>query len=203
MTLPTPDAFIADDGAHGARYAYKPSLIGAAFEFRLGDDALEWQTGSRTGRVPYGLIRRVRLSFRPATMQTYRFLMEIWSPNAPKLVIASTSWKGLVDQERHDADYSAFVREFHRRIGRSGAATVFDSGSAAFLYWPGLAVFVATAVVLVVLALHALLTAVWAAAGIVSFFLAMFLWQAGNFFLRNRPRTYQPLAIPQQVLPRP
>jgi hypothetical protein len=191
-----------DDDIVGSRYAYKASLFGAAYEFRLGTDALEWQLGRRSSRIPYRDIARVRLSYRPATMQSHRFLMEIWSSRAPKLAIASTSWRTMLDLQRHDGEYAAFVEQLHRRIARAGGTPVLNSGAIAILYWPGVAVFVATTIVLVVLAGYALQSANWTAAGIVAFFLAMFLWQAGNFFYRNRPQTYQATAIPPHVLPR-
>jgi hypothetical protein len=202
MTLPTPETPAADDVARGLNYAYKPSLFGSAFEFRLGEDALAWRSGRGTGRIPYDRIARVRLSFRPVTMQTYRFVTEVWSPGTSKLTIVSSSWKGLVEQERRDADYCAFVQELHRRIAGSDGGATFDSGSMAILYWPGLAAFAVTTVTLVALTAQTLLTGAWTAAAVVGFFLAMFLWQAGNYFLRNVPRTYRSDAIPPQVLPR-
>jgi len=33
-------------------------------------------------------------------------------------------------------------------------------------------------------------------------FLALFVWQLGAFFRRNRPEVYLPEAVPQNVLPR-
>ena len=54
--------------------------MGAPWEFRLRPDALEWRMGRQEGRILYGRIRRIRLSFRPVTMQTRRFVTEIWSP---------------------------------------------------------------------------------------------------------------------------
>jgi hypothetical protein len=39
-------------------------------------------------------------------------------------------------------------------------------------------------------------------AAIVGAFLALYLWQAGNFFRRNRPGTYRPDALPADVMPR-
>src|SRR5262245_56055623 len=59
-------------------YSYKASLLGAPFEFCLAADALEWRKGRHAGRTPYRDIRRIRLSFRPATMQSYRFIAEVW-----------------------------------------------------------------------------------------------------------------------------
>src|SRR5438105_15798371 len=79
-------------------YSYKPSLMGAAWEFRLRRDALEWRAGRHQGSAPYGRIVRVRLSFRPVTMQTRRFVTEIWPDQGPRLSIASTSWRSMVEQ---------------------------------------------------------------------------------------------------------
>ncbi len=74
----TPDAAPSAAGQEaGQEYVYKPSLMGAAWELSLEPDALAWRTGGHQGRIPYGRITRVRLSFRPVTMQTRRFVTEI------------------------------------------------------------------------------------------------------------------------------
>src|SRR5262245_3267024 len=96
-------------------YAYKPSLLGAAWEFRLRPDALEWQAGCHAGAISYDRIARVRLSFRPVSMQTRRFVTEIWPATGGRLSIPSTSWRNLVEQTRQDQAYGAFVRALHRR----------------------------------------------------------------------------------------
>jgi len=87
------------DTAH-VTYAYKPSLMGAPLELRLTSEALEWRRGGPSHRIPYGRIRRIRLGFRPMTMQNYRFLTEVWVAEGPKLQIASTSWKSVFEHER-------------------------------------------------------------------------------------------------------
>ena len=113
----------SDSDAQGGAlvYAYKSSLMGAPFEFRLAPAGLEWRKGMHSGRTPYDGIRRIRLGFRPMTMQNHRFLGEIWTTDGPKLQIASTSWRSLVEHERLDAPYRAFVTELSRRVGgRSG-----------------------------------------------------------------------------------
>src|SRR5262245_33282756 len=110
-------------------YAYKASVMGAPFEFRLTATALEWSKGRYSDRVPYDAVRRLRLSYRPHTMQSYRFLAEIWTKGGPKLQIASTSVRGIVEQERLDSAYRDFVGELHRRIAATGASTEFRAGS--------------------------------------------------------------------------
>jgi hypothetical protein len=182
-------------------YLYKSSLVGAPFEFRLAPDALEWRKGRHAGRTPYDRIKRIRLSFRPATTQNYRFLAEIWVPDGPKLQIASTSYRTIFDQERFDAGYTAFLVELHRRISLAGGTPLLQTGSPPFLFWPGVVIFVGVLLGIAALIVRALQTQVWSAAAFVAAFFALFLWQAGSFFRRNRPGTYRADAVPARVLP--
>jgi hypothetical protein len=199
--MPTSHADEPEDAGGGLVYAYKPSLLGAPFEFRLAADALEWRKGRHAGRTPYDGIRRIRLSFRPATMQNHRFLAEIWPANGPKLKIASTSWRSMMEQERLDAAYAAFLIELSRRVGAAGGSSLLQTGSPALLYWPGVILFIGVCLGLAALILRALQSQAWSGAAFVAAFLALFLWQAGSFFRRNRPGIYRADAVPPQVLP--
>jgi hypothetical protein len=188
---------------HGSPvYAYKPSLMGAPWEFRLAPDALEWQIGRYRGRTPYVRIARVRLSFRPVTMQTRRFVTEIWPVDGPRLSIASSSWRSLFEQEGRDQAYGAFIRELHRRIAASGSRAAFETGSPPIRYWLGLAVFVIVTLGLAMLTVRALQSGAWAAAAMIGGMLCLFVWQSGNYFRRNRPGSYRPEALPEQLVPR-
>ena len=183
-------------------YAFKSSLIGAPLELRLAHDALEWRKGAVAGRAPYNSVRRVRLSFRPMTMQNHRFLTEIWPAGGPKLQLASTSWKSMFEHERLDGEYTAFVTELCRRIGATKGHTAFECGSPALLYWPGVAVLIGAALGIGALMLRALQVGALAGALFIAAFLALFLWQLGGFFLRNRPGTFAPDHVPPLVLPK-
>jgi hypothetical protein len=180
-------------------YAFKPSLMGPPQSFRAAPDALEWDVGRYSGRIPYGDVRRVRLLYRPANLQTHRFLAEIWAERAPKLKIASVSWASLTEQRRQDAAYKAFVDTLHRRL--AGTDAVFEAGSPPWLYWPGVAVFFAIAVAIVLLIARGVQEGSLTGAAVVAVFLAFYLWQVGTFFRRNRPARYRPEAIPAAVLP--
>jgi hypothetical protein len=193
---PSPDTS-GDDLA----YAYKASLLGAAREFRLTGQGLAWQIGRLGGRIGYDQVRRVRLSFRPVTLQHHRFLTEIWPVSGPKLEISSTSWKSMVEQERVDGPYRAFVAELHRRLAAANSTASFETGSPAVLYWPGVVVFSGAALAMAGLIVRAVQTGALVPGLFVAGFLALFLWQAGSFFRRNKPSRYRPDAIPPQVLP--
>lgn len=190
------------DGDDTLEYAYRPSLLGAPWEFCLRGQSLEWRSGRKSGRVALRDIHRVRLSFRPITMQTQRFLTEIWATGAPKLEICSSSWKSMVEQERLDRPYAAFVMELHRRLIWTGHALRYEQGSAPVLYWPGLIVFAGIALSLAALTARGLQAQAWRGTAFVVAFLLLFLWQAGNYFRRNRPGVYTPQALPMDLMPR-
>ena len=184
-------------------YSYKVALFSAPWEFKLKAEGLEWRVGQRVGLIRYDRIRRVRLSFRPVTLQTHRFLAEIWSEGGPKIRIASTSWRSIVEQERQDQTYIAFIVELHRRVAAAGAPALFLIGMPGIIYWLGLAVFIAVALGLAALTVRALQLGEWTGAAFVGGFFALFVWQLGGYFRRNRPGTYRPNEVPDSVLPRP
>jgi hypothetical protein len=189
-------------GAEQTAYAYKPSLLGAPWEFRLASGALEWQVGRRSGCLAYADITEVRLSFRPASLQSARFITEIWSNEAPKLTVASASWRSMLDLERRGPAYTAFVCELHRRMATVGTRAAFLTGTPRFIYSAGLAVFVVIALGLAALTARALQAGAWAGATLVGGFFSLFLWQVGNYFRLNRPGTYRPDRLPAHLLPR-
>lgn len=182
-------------------YGYKPSLLGAPWEFWLQPHGLGWRAGRYEGVTPYRDITGVRLSYRPTTMQTRRFITEIRAKGGPRLVISSTSSRSLVEQANQIESYSSFVRDLHARIAGSGGAAEFRAGFPPLLYWPGLLAFLTISLATVALMVRALLVGEWAAVALIGGFLGLFLWQSGGFFDRNRPRGYRPDAIPDKLLP--
>lgn len=188
-------------------YSYRPSLLGAGWSFRLTGAGIAWEMGRKSGLVPYRNIRRVRLSYKPVSMQSQRFLCEVFADDAPKLAIVSSSWKSLLDQERLDKPYSAFVTEMHRRIAQEGEQAgaqqiKFEQGGFPIVYWPGLAVFAGVALGLAWLTVRALEADAKAGAAFIGIFMLLFLWQGGNFFRRNRPGVYRVDELPEILLPK-
>jgi hypothetical protein len=186
----------------GVSYSYRPSLLGAAWSFRLAGEAIEWDAGGKSGRIPWRNIRRLRMSFKPVSMQSQRFLTEIWAEDAPKLEIVSSSWKSLVEQERQDKSYSAFIAELHRRIVDAAVPVRFEQGGNPVIYWPGLIVFAGCGLGMAFLIVRALQTHAMGGAVFIAAFLVLFLWQGGSFFRRNRPGVYRPDALPADLLPK-
>jgi hypothetical protein len=191
-----------DQAAGDPVYAFKASLIGAMCQFALRSDELEWQIGRRSGRIRYDRVRAVRLSYRPVTMQTHRFITEIWSADNPKIQIISVSWRSIMEQERLDQAYSDFVTELHRRIAATGVAARFSTGLPAVTYWVGVVIFGAVLIATGGLVIRSLSIVQWAATAVVAIFFLVFAYQLGTYFYRNRPGRYRPEAIPPDVLPK-
>jgi hypothetical protein len=198
------DQLMSTEPAGGAvTYTYRPSLAGSPREFTLTGNAIEWRTARQSGSVEFAQVRFVRLTHRPANMQSYRFVTEIWADGAPKLQIVSTSWKSMFEQERLDRPYSAFVAELHRRLAQAGATPQFIRGSNPLIYWAGAAVFAAVVLCLLGLSVRAIQAGAIGGMLFIAAFIAMFGWHGVNFLRRNRPGTYSPDALPDLLLPKP
>jgi hypothetical protein len=183
-------------------YAYKPSVVGGWCVFTLKPDGLHWQIGARSGRIRYERIRAVRLSFRPVTMQSRRFVAEIWSSDNPKIQIVSVSWRSVVEQVRQDGPYAAFITELHRRLEACDSPARFSAGLPALIYWFGVTTFVAVLVAIAVVIFRTMRIEQWSASAIIAAILVVFALQIGNYFRRNKPVRYRPQAIPREVLPK-
>ena len=202
MTSDIMTSDIADEPSGDPTYAFKASLIGSLCQFTLKPDALEWQVGRRSGRIRYDTIRAVRLTYRPVTMQTHRFITEIWSAGSPKIQIVSVSWRSIMEQQRLDVAYAAFIIELHRRLAAAGAPARFSTGLPFATYWVGVVIFGAVLVATGGLLVRAMNFDQWAPMVVVAIFFLVFAYQLGTYFYRNRPGRYRPEEIPPDVLPK-
>jgi hypothetical protein len=183
-------------------YSFRPSLLSGVAEFRLAAGGIEWVRGAQSGHVPYRAVRRLHMSYKPVSMQSHRFVTEVWSDVAPRLQIVSTSWSSMVELQRQDLAYAAFITELHRRVARDAATVRYEQGLNAFAYWPGLALYTVVGLMLAALVVRSLQAHTIGATAFVGALFALFLWQGGNFFRRNRPGRYSPEALPADLMPR-
>ena len=202
MTSDMMSSDIAGEPSGDPTYAFKASLIGSMCQFTLKPDALEWQIGRRSGRIRYEAVSAVRLSYRPVTMQSHRFITDLWSPGNPKIQIVSVSWRSIMEQQRLDASYAAFIVELHRRLAAAGAPAQFSTGLPFATYWIGVVVFGAVLVATGGLLVRATSFEQWAPMVVVAIFFLVFAYQLGTYFYRNRPGRYRPNSIPAGVLPK-
>jgi hypothetical protein len=196
MTIDLPNEATA-----GARYAYKPSLIGAANQFELTNDGLSWRMAGRSGVWAYADISAIRLSYRPVSMQSQRFRADIDHASGGRIRLLSTSWQTAALMAPQDHDYRAFLTELHARMAKVGSRAALIGGLSPRIYAAAVALLTLVAVAMTGLFVRAIATGEWAGALFLVGFAALFAWQIGGFIRRNRPRTYTFAGLPEALLP--
>jgi hypothetical protein len=194
-------ATTATEGAPGARYAYKASLVGAAHQFELTDAGLSWRIAGKSGVWPYADINMVRLSYRPVSMQSRRFRADIGNRDGGRIAILSTSWQSAALMAPQDQDYRAFMTALHARLAQAGSQASLAGGLKPRVYTAALLLLVLVAIAMSGLLVRALVTGEFAGALFLIGFAALFAWQVGGFVGRNRPLAYSFNDLPKALLP--
>lgn len=187
----------AGDGTH---YLFKSSLAGGAKQLTLTDEGLSVQA-TKVAVWPLESIAAIRLSYRPASMQSWRFRADIATRSGQSVSVYSTTWHSISQMARQDEDYRAFIVELHRRLALFNSSALLIAGINPILYMAGLVVMALIGISIAGLFVRALITAEFAGALFLAGFGGWFVWQIGGFMRRNRPRSYTFDALPQDVLP--
>ena len=199
---PSPQSDRAIDPAAGeTSYRFRPRMMGAEFAFRLDPDVLAWDLGRRNGRIAYRDIERLRLCYRPANLAGSRFIAEIWSRQGVKFEIASITQRSVFDFQNLATEYRVFIVELARRIAASGGTCRFEAGFPPWRWWPAFFVAALTLVAALYISLRTLIAGEAVAGVVIALFTLVFVWQIGSMIVRNRPRIYDPNAVPGDVLP--
>jgi len=189
------------DAGSNPTYSFRPSLIGPAWQFELTDEGLSWRMGARAGVWPYASIARVRLSFRPTSMQARRYRADIRGAEGRAVAVMSTSWQTAALLAPQDSPYRRFVLELHARIARAGGRPELVAGVTRLVYGAGLIAVGLVYAALAGLLVRAILVGELGGASFLIAFAALFGWKVGGALYRNRPRAYRLDDPPRDLLP--
>lgn len=191
----------AGEGAPGTRYVYKASLVGSAHEFELTDQGLSWQARGRSGIWPYADIAAVRLSYRPASMQSRRYRADIEHRSGQRITVFSTTWQTITLMTPQDRDYRAFIEQLHARLKAARSKVVLTGGIGPMIYAGGCLLLALVAIAIAGLFVRAVAIGEFAGALFLVGFAALFGWQMGGFIWRNKPQVYTFESLPGTLLP--
>lgn len=183
------------------RYAFKASLIGAAHQFELTDEGLNWRVAGKSGVWPYAAISSIRLSYRPVSMQSRRFRADIEGKGRGRIVLLSTTWQTAALMAPQDEEYCAFIVELHQRMAAAGSTARLTCGLRPQLYTAAMVLLAFVGLAIAGLFIRAALTGEWAGMLFLAGFAALFAWQIGGFIRRNRPQAYTFDRLPKALLP--
>lgn len=152
-------------------------------------------------RVPLAEIAQVWLSYQPTRDESQRFVCTLVTRAGAKLPFTNREYRGLLDFVRHDAEYSAFVREIHHALRKRKDVTYHGGvGAARHALGSGCLVLgLATALIAVAVMLASMGFVLIATLKIV--LIAVMVPGAMRWVARNKPRVYDPRSIPPELLP--
>lgn len=184
-------------------YRFRSNAFVGERTYRLTDDALVIEEdGKPNDGAFFDEISEVRLAYTPTRAATDRFRAQIIFRKGGMAELFNLHYRGVYDFPEQNADYVAFITELHRRLAAKGKDVRYRAGNSVGGYIGNWAltifIFVMLAFVLIVLIPNWGGTwIVFAKLAIVLFFIPVLI----SYTRRARPRTYDPLAIPKDVLP--
>jgi hypothetical protein len=185
-----------------AVYRLKANAFVGTRTYRLTDEALTWEEdGKPLDGVFYDEIAEVRLAFAPTRVAPNRYRAQIVFRKGGMVELFNLEYVGFASFAAHDAGYAAFLTELHRRLAAHGKNVVYRRGNTltGYILNVGLTIFIFVAIAFAVLFLInvggpgiAIVKLV-----IILFFVPLLI----RYIRRARPGTYDPLALPADVLP--
>jgi hypothetical protein len=185
-------------------YSFRLNMLRPETTIWLGHDGfqvLEKDGASRT--VSYDQVSQVRLSYEPSRATSDLYLCRIYAKGSatPLATVSSTFYRGFLSFDPQLGAYRAFVAALHDRLkGRAGVT--FRAGVSGLAYW-GNAIFLMVVLTFSALLLGPIIAEVtvgpmhWFKFALIAFLAPL----AAAWFWANRPRNYDPAAIPHELLP--
>lgn len=158
-------------------------------------------TGKTTFEIPFQDIARVELAFAPTRPERNRYRCGLTLRGGETIEFFNRTFRGIHDFQDTSAEYVAFVRALHEAVAAHHPACRFAAGVSGGRYALNMAALGFAALVLAVaLVCFLLIGLVWVAA-VKLLLIAFFTPASLRWLKRNKPRTYDPRAIPSELLP--
>jgi hypothetical protein len=184
-----------------ALYSFRPHAFVDESTWRLDDGALTREQSGEATRFPLVGAIEVRLMFDPSRVVHDRFRCKVRFRGGREIVLINQSYAGIAEFENRSNTYVSFVRELVTQIARASPPCRFRAGKPAFQYFMSLAfVFAMLLLLAAVLWLTAPVSWHW----LVIIKLVVIAAMLPTFYLyvrKNRPRPFDPAAIPPDLLP--
>lgn len=187
----------------GTTYSFRSNAFVGERTYRLTDDALVVEeVGKPLGGAFFDGISEVRLAFAPTRAATHRYRAQIVYRAGGMAELFNLHYRGIMDFPEKNAEYTAFLTELHRRLAAKGKDVRYRAGNSVGGYignW-ALTIFIFAMLALVIFFLIPNWGGTWivfAKLVVILFFIPVLI----TYMRKAKPRTYDPLAIPADVLP--
>jgi hypothetical protein len=183
-------------------YRYRPHAFAGERTYSLTDDALviEEEGKARDGAF-FDQIAEVRLAYAPTRFARNRYRAQIIYRAGGMAEIFNTHFRHVGDFDERNAEFVGFLTELHRRLAVNGKGVIYRRGNSPGAYAANWAL---TIFIFAMLALAFVLLLTWGLVWIAVVKLAIILFFIPTlirYMARARPGSYDPLAIPKDVMP--
>ncbi len=190
-----------DDDDTLPSWRQRPKPVGFEIAYRLDGDELVIDSTRKVDRVKLGAIEQVRFTFDPGNISGRGYKVRLTLTDGKRITFGNLSWRSMVDVERDDPRYRAFLEKLCPAIAAANPKCVFVAGKPTALW---LAFTTITAVSLLGMAAFALFAfsqsrypAMWISLGL----LAATIWQMEPLVRLNAPKALATGEVPAWLVP--
>lgn len=151
--------------------------------------------------LPLAAILKLRLSYDPGRIERNLYRCHLYNTGGKCAVIQNVHYQGIASFGDRTETYLPFARALITRLASVNPRCEFITGTSRLHWWAN-AVFLTVAFGFLALALFFLYTAVGPLAILKLIIIAFFIPTTIRWFAKNRPGTFQPHAIPEDLLPK-
>lgn len=183
-------------------YATRNDAFSPARTFELAAQGVVVDSPDKAKReIPFRDIVGIELAFAPTRPERNRYRCGLLLQKGETIEFFNRTYRGVYDFHDTSAEYVAFVRALHEAVAQRNPACRFAAGVSGGRYALNVAALVfAALVVAVALVCFLLIGLVWVVA-VKLILIAFYAPAALRWLKRNQPRTYDPRAIPSELLP--
>ncbi len=180
-------------------YTQRLNALQPTRTWHVNATGLHW-SDDRDGasQIPWNMVQSVRLRYEPSRAETRRIALHIYTPMDH--VITNIHYKGVMDFVAQEEAFRTFVKAFHRHVPKDGSIE-FHLGSTPVAFVSNALITLAVLILLFLLAPLLAVTGIPGAGAIFRILLILvFMPTLWRLFRRNRPRPYDPDALPVDML---
>ncbi len=177
--------------------AFEPERL-----WKLHGDTL-WMCTEGQPDIPIPLtgITTLRLSYDPNRMQSNRYRCHLHNVGGKVATIQNDSYKGIASFEDRSPSYIALIHLLIPRIASLNPRCVFRTGTSHLSWW-GQAAFLSIVFGILLIVLILLYSAIGPLAIIKLVLIALFIPVAIRWFIKNKPKAFNPSVIPEELMPK-
>ncbi len=184
-----------------AAHAFRHHAFARETIWRLNGNGLVIQSDRETTRLPLAQVAEFRVAYDPTRVALDRYRCDLLLADGRKLTLLNKSFVSFAVFESRNATYGPFVRALAAAVHDANPDCRFRVGKGMRGYVATIIFLIAVLVVLFwVLGLTAGMPLSWIVIAKLTFFVVMLPF-AISYFRKNRPRPFDPKAVPDALLP--